>query len=72
MSLKRGVGVYLILKECCFRVRVDANSNPNPNLNPKTAFFKKKGDPNRGFDPAFYCYPFNGACNYWMKCEYSL
>ena len=58
MSVKRGagagVGVYLIFKECCFRVRVDTNPNPNP----KTLFFKKKTeiDPELGpgRDPVFY------------------
>ena len=46
MSVKRGVGVYLFLKEYCLRVsvnvsvRVRVDTNPNPN--PKTAFFEKK------------------------------
>ena len=46
VSEKRGVGigveagVYLLIKECCFRFRVRVDTNPN--LKPKTAFFKKK------------------------------
>ena len=34
VSVKRGIGVYLFLKECCFRVRVRVDTNPNPNPNP--------------------------------------
>ena len=46
VSEKRGVGigveagVYLLIKECCFRFRVRVDTNPN--LKPKTAFLKKK------------------------------
>ena len=46
VSEKRGVGigveagVYLLIKECCFRFRVRVDTNPN--LKPKTAFFKKQ------------------------------
>ena len=61
MSVKRGVGagvgVYLIFKECCFRVRVRVRVDTNPNPNPKTLFFKKKEiDPDLGpgRDPVFY------------------
>ena len=34
VSVKRGIGVYLFFKECCFRVRVRVDTNPNPNPNP--------------------------------------
>ena len=49
MSVKREVGVYIFVKEFCFRVRVRVDTNPNP----KTAFFNKKIYPN----PAFYWQP---------------
>ena len=60
MSVERGagagVGVYLIFKECCFRVTVRVRVDTNPN--PKTLFFKKKKeiDPDLGpgRDPVFY------------------
>ena len=49
VSKKRGRGgtgagvylVYLFLRECCFRVRVNPYPNPYTNLNrnPETAFF---------------------------------
>ena len=68
MSVKRevgaGVGVYLLFKECCFRVRVrvrvDTNPNPNPNitliLTLKQYSLKKEMEPylGPGRDPAFY------------------
>ena len=51
-----GVGFDLFSKECCFRVRLTVSVKPYHNLNPKTAFFKKKidPDPGPGPDPAFY------------------
>ena len=44
VSVERGVGVYLVFKECCVSVRVKVRfrAGVNPNLNTKTAFFKKK------------------------------
>ena len=47
---KTRVGVFLFLKECCFRVII------NPKTNPKTASLKKKKKkrnpgPQRGPDP---------------------
>ena len=60
MSVKRGVaagdevGVHLFFKEYFFSVRIRVSVNPNPNPNPKTAFFKKKIDPDFGPDSAFY------------------
>ena len=75
VSVKRRaeVGVYLVFRECCFRVRVmvrlglfrvrvrvrvrvrfrfrvRVRVRVDPNPNPKTAFCKKKIDPN----PSFY------------------
>ena len=64
MSVERGVGtgvgVYLIFKECCFKVRVRArvDTNPNPHitliLTLKPYFINKEIDPDPGRDPAFY------------------
>ena len=62
MSVERGagaaVGVYLLFKECCFRVRVDTNPNPNITLTLtlKQYSLKKEIDPDLGpgRDPAFY------------------
>ena len=48
VSEKRGVGigveagVYLLIKEYCFRFRFRVRVDTNPNLKPKTAFFKKQ------------------------------
>ena len=57
MSVKREVGVYLFVKEFCFRVRVRVDTNPTPTLTltltVKKAFFNKKIHP----DPAFYWQP---------------
>ena len=46
VSVERGVGVYLVFKECCFsvRVKVRVRASVNSNLNTKTAFFKKNKD----------------------------
>ena len=46
VSVERGVGVYLVFKECCFsvRVKVRVRAGVNSNLNTKTAFFKKNKD----------------------------
>ena len=46
VSVERGVGVYLVFKECCFsvRVKVRVTAGVNSNLNTKTAFFKKNKD----------------------------
>ena len=67
MSVKRGVGVgvrvYLLFKECCFRVRVRVrvDTNPNPHitliLTLKPYFINKEIDPDPGRDPAFYRHP---------------
>ena len=64
MSVKRGVGagvgVYILFKECCFRVRVRVrvDTNPNPNitliLTLKRYSIKKEIDPDPGRDPVFY------------------
>ena len=64
MSVKRGVAagirVYLLFKECCFRVRVRVrvDTNPNPHitliLTLKRYSIKKEIDPDPGRDPAFY------------------
>ena len=58
MSVKRGVGagvgVYLIFKECCFRVRVRVRVDTNPNITLKHYSIKKEIDPDPGRDPAFY------------------
>ena len=62
MSVERevgaGVGVYLLFKECCFRVRARVDTNPNPNitliLTLKRYSIKKEIDPDPGRDPAFY------------------
>ena len=64
MSVERGagagVGVYLIFKECCFRVRVRVDTNPNPHitliLTLKQYSLKKEMEPylGPGRDPAFY------------------
>ena len=47
VSVERGVGVYLVFKECCFSVRVKlrvrVSVNPNPNL--KQHSLKKKDRP---------------------------
>ena len=52
VSVKQGVGERpSFFKECCFRVRARVDTNPNPNPNPKTAFSKKRTDP----DPAQRC-----------------
>ena len=61
MSVKRGVAagirVYLLFKECCFRVRVRVDTNPNPHitliLTLKPYFINKEIDPDPGRDPAF-------------------
>ena len=50
VSVKQGLGERpSFFKECCFRVRASVDTNPNPN--PKTAFSKKRIDP----DPAQRC-----------------
>ena len=66
MSVERGVGagvgVYILFKECCFRVRVRVrvDTNPNPNitliLTLKQYSLKKEMEPylGPGRDPAFY------------------
>ena len=40
VEIGAGAGVYLLIKECCFRFRVRVRVDTNPK--PKTAFFKKK------------------------------
>ena len=63
MSVKRGIAVYLFLKNAVlglglgFDTNPKSNPKPNPNPKPKTAFFKKKKiDPDPG--PVFYCHQF--------------
>ena len=54
------VGVYLLFKEYCFRVRVRVDTNPNPSitliLTLKQYSLNKEIDPDLGpgRDPAFY------------------
>ena len=64
MSVERGVGagvgVYLLFKECCFRVRVRVrvDTNPIPHITLILTFkrysIKKEIDPDPDRDHAFY------------------
>ena len=54
-----GRGLSFFFKECCFRIKVRVRLDTN--RNPKTAFFRKKIEPDRGTgpdpDPAFLLTP---------------
>ena len=49
-----GSGSICFFKECCFRVKFRVRLDTNGKPNPKTAFFRKKIEPDPDPDPAFY------------------
>ena len=48
MPANKNINLYHVTKLPSRLVRVRVDPNPNPNPNPKTAFFKKKIDPDPG------------------------
>ena len=60
VSKTRGRGLSFF-KECCFRVEARVRLDTNRKPNPKTAFFRKKIEPEPGTgpdpEPAFYWHP---------------
>ena len=72
VSKTRGRGLSFF-KECCFRVEVRVRLDTNRKPNPKTAFFRKKiePDPGTGPDPvhAFYWHPSQRKSSASPICE---
>ena len=68
-----GRGLSFFKKECCFRVKVRVKLDTNSKPNPKTAFFRKKIEPDPGTgpdpDPAFYWHPSQRKSNASPICE---